>query len=265
MSDSVLTISADAHLAAFSRMAMTSKKTLPQLWREEARICFGGTGTMPGVAGITPPYGEGGLQSARTAESKAKAKIAADIHALYGTPGEAYDLLPSHNGQADAFWFMYQHDDIAGANQLLREATGSILYPFDDGAFHRKNFRRRRRGGSGFKFYVSNPEELELYIKFEQEQIWWLTSGWMEPLTALGAKLPTGVKRHSEAPGNLNVIINDAEISIAVRNDVSYAGSIKDMSRRIKMVMNEWRVARLDRMWANYQEKIAKAAGFKQS
>lgn len=265
MSDSVLTINANAHLAAFSRMAATSKKTLPTLWKEEARICFGGSGSMPGVAGITPPYGEGGLQSTRKAESHAKAKIAADIHALYGTPGEAYDLLPQSTGVADAFWSHYKKGEIADANSILRETTGSILYPFDDGKFHRNNFRRRRRGGSGFKFYVSDPEELELYIKFEQEQIWWLTSGWLDPLTALGAKLPAGVKRHSEAPGNLNVVINDAEISIAIRNDVSYAGSIKDMSRRIKTVMNEWRVARLDRMWANYQEQIAKAAGFKLS
>lgn len=262
MSASVLTIPADAHLAAFSRMAMTSKKTLPQLWREEARICFGGTGTMPGVAGITPPYGEGGLQSARTAESHAKAKIAADINSLYGTPGEAYDLLPQHNGQADAFWGYYKRGEIREASDLLRSATGSILAPFDAGVHHRRNFRRRARN---FRFFVSDPEELALYVQMEQENIWWLTSGWMEPLTALGAKLPTGVKRHSEAPGDLDVIINNAEFSIAVRNDVSYAGSIGDMSRRIKTVMNEWRVARLDRMWANYQEKIAKAAGFKQS
>jgi hypothetical protein len=29
--------------------------------------------------------------------------------------------------------------------------------------------------------------------------------------------------------------------------------------------MNDWRVARLDRMWAHYQAQLAKAAGFKLS
>lgn len=262
MSAPVLTIDATPHLAAFARMAATSTKTLPTLWREEARICFGGSGSMPGVAGITPPYGEGGLQNSRTAESHAKAIVAADIRSLYGTPGEAYDILPQSTGVADAFWSLQAKGQISDANAILRETTGSILYPFDGGVHHRKNFRRRSRQ---FKFYVSDPKELELYIKFSQEQIWWLASGWEDPLTALGSKLPAGVKRHSEAPGNLTVIINEAEISIAIRNDVSYSGQIKDMTRRISTVMNKWRVARLDRMWQHYQETLAKAAGFKLS
>jgi hypothetical protein len=256
--DTVLELNIEPHLRAWSRMAATSKKTLPALWKEEARICFGGSGSMPGVAGITPPYGEGGLQNARTAQSHARAKVAADIMSVYGTPGEAYDLLKDVSpGEADPFWWLYKHGDTAGASDLLRGATGSILHAFDDGAHHRKNFRRRAKR---FRFFVSDPQNLKAYVQLEQEQIWWLASGWAEPLEALGAKLPAGVKKHS-SPGHLEFRVTDADIVITISNDVSYAGQIKDMKRRIQTVMNEWRVARLDRMWENYQETLAKAGG----
>lgn len=243
-------------------MAATSKKTLPALWKEEARICFGGSGTMPGVAGITPPYGPGGLQNTRTAEAHAKAKIAADIYGLYGTPNDAYAAVQEASpGQAQAFWWLYKHGDIPGASDIVRAATGSIIAPFDDGAHHRRNFRRR---GRKFRFYVSDPKNLKAYVELEQEQVWWLASGWQEPLQALGAHLPAGVKKHS-APGHLKVVSNDHELTITISNDVKYASQIGDMKRRIETVMNDWRVARLDRMWNTYQDTLAGVSGFKRN
>lgn len=262
MSDGIIfKLDLGRHNEAFQRMARTSKKTLPALWKEEARICFGGSNKMPGVAGITPPYGEGDLQNTRAAEAHAKSKIAADIYGLYGTPGDAYDLVESKSqGKAQAFWYLLKHGDVAGASDIVRETTGSIIAPFDDGAHHRRNFRRRNRN---FRFFVSDPKNLKAYVELEQEQVWWLASGWREPLEALGAKLPAGVKRHP-SPGHLAPpIINDREIVITISNDVKYAGSIGDMKRRIETVMNDWRVARLDRMWETYLAELATASGFK--
>lgn len=257
------TLTFDRHQAAFLRKAATSKKDLPTLWREEARICFGGTGSMPGVAGITPPYGEGKLQNASSAQKHARDKVAADIYGLYGTPNEAYDMIQeAAPQQAPAFWYLYKHHDVPGASDILRAATGSIIHPFDEGVHHRRNFRKgSRRGARSFKFYVSDPKNLKAYVQLEQEMIWWLASGWAEPLEALGARLPAGVKRH-KSPGHLQVTITDGMISIEVGNDVSYAGAIADMNRRIQTVMNDWRVARLDRMWENYLAKLARSGGF---
>lgn len=241
-------------------MASASKKTLPELWIEEARICFGGSNNMPGVAGITPPYGEDKLQNTRSAEAHAKEKIAADIYGLYGTPGDAYDTIKEKApAKAGPFWWLLNHDDLAGASDLLREATGSIIHPFDDGVFHRRNFMRRGRKG-GFRFFVSDPKNLKAYVQLEQELVWWLASGWHEPLEALGARMPAGIRKHP-APGHLTVTISDQMISIEASNDVRFAGAIKDMERRIMTVMNDWRVARLDRAWDNYLAKLARASG----
>lgn len=254
----------DRHQEAWQRMAMFSKKSAEELWIEEARICFGGTGSMPGVAGITPPYGEGKLQNARSAEAHAKSKIAADINSLYGSPGDAFEAIQEKApGQAQAFWYLYKHNDVPGASDILRAETGSIIHPFDDGVYHRRNFRRRSRGGRNFRFYVSDPKNLKAYVQLEQEMVWWLASGWAEPLRELGAKLPTGVTKHAGAPGDLQFKFTNGLLSIEISNDVSYAGAIADMERRIMTVMNDWRVARLDRMHENYLAKLAGSSGMK--
>ncbi len=259
------TLSFERHQFAFQRMAATSGKDLTTLWHEEARICFGGSGGMPGVASITPPYGAGELQNARTAEAHAKAKIAADIYGLYGTPADAYDAIKEKApGQAGPFWWMLNHGDVAGASGLLRETTGSIIHPFDEGVYHRRNFLKGGRKKRGFRFFVSDPTNLKAYVQLEQELIWWLASGWHEPLEALGAKMPAGIKRHA-APGHLKVIINEQMISIEISNDVRFAGAIRDMERRIMTVMNDWRVARLDRAWDYYLARLARVNGLQKA
>lgn len=126
MSDG-LTINLDGHMAAFSRMASASKKDLPTLWHQEARICFGGTSSMPGVADITPPYSQDTYRNARAAKEHADAKLEADIRSLYGTPGEAYEAIQSTApAAASAFWLLQSSGQESDASDLLRKATSSL-------------------------------------------------------------------------------------------------------------------------------------------
>lgn len=246
-----------AHEQAIERVLATSKRAAVEVLKSEARIVF------QNVARYTPPGHAGTIGKA--AESHAKTKIEADIRALYGTPGEAYDLLPQSTGVADAFWSHYKRGEISDANDILRGTTGSILYPFDAGEFHRKNFRQRRRKGSGFRFFVSDPGEIDLYIQMQQENIWWLASGWQEALRALGVKNPPyGSAKHPEAPGGLRVEITASAIEIAMRNDVRYARQVKDFQRRIKWAMDV-RADRMQRQWDFYLAKLAGESGLKAS
>jgi hypothetical protein len=246
-------VRSSAHEAALQRVLMTSKRAAVEVLKGEARILF------KNVAAYTPPAHAG--TTGRAAETHAKAKVAADIRSLYGTPGEAYDLLPQHDGQADAFWGYYKRGEIREASDLLRAATGSILAPFDAGVHHKRNFRRRARN---FRFFVSDPEELTLYVQMEQENIWWLASGWQDALTALGVKgLPYGTAKHN-APGRLKVDITTGSIEITMTNEVAYARQIKDIQRRIQWAM-QLRADRMQRNWDNYLTKIAAGSGMKKS
>jgi len=239
------------------RLLSTSKRAAADVLRSEARIVF------KNVALYTPPAHAG--TTGKSAESHAKTKVAADIRALYGTPSDAYDLLPQSTGVADAFWSHYKRGEIADANDILRGTTGSIFYTFDAGEFHRKNFRQRRRKGSGFRFYVSEPKEIDLYIQMQQENVWWLASGWHDALAALGVKgLPYGIAKHPEAPGTLRVDISSAAIEIAMQNNVQYARQVKDFQRRVKWAMN-FRADRMQAQWENYLAKIAGESGLKTS
>lgn len=271
MTDGIILTS---HTDVFARMASTSKKDLKTLWLEEARRCFGGTtgkSGHPGVAGITPPYSAGAGQNATVAKQHADALIASDIHSLYGTPSTAYDALKSSSpSKASAFWFLHLHDDQEQAKEIVRSTLGKSFSPFDAGKLHQnslgsKGLRRRRakRGGArNVVYYVNDEAALAAYIKAEQAHVWWLASGWAEPLRALGAKLPAGVKK-LPAPGHLRVVITDEKFEVTAGNDVKFSGQIADMNRRIDIVLNTYRVERLNRAWTEYLASQARKAGLK--
>jgi len=213
---------------------------------------------MPGVARITPPFSGAGMSVAEAGKI-GKAKVAAEIRSLYGLPSDGYALLPPKTRAG--FWKMHKSGDEAGAKQLFRETTGKSLSPFDGGTIHR---RMRFKGGKrGVVYFVDDKEALMAYIKEVQGRVWWLASGWADALQALGAKLPGGVNKHSAAPGHLKVTNTASALTITASNDVKFAGSMRDMKRRIETVLNVYRTQRLDKMWDDYLAKLRRETGFK--
>lgn len=262
-----------SHADVFARMAQTSKKDAKTLWLEETKRCFGGTSGKsghPGVAGITPPYSAGAGQSTRTAQLHGESKVEADIRSLYGTPSQAYDDLHGINPAASsAMWFLHLHDDDAAAGDIIKSNLGKSFVPFDGGALHRNTAggsRRRRKDRTGRArsavFYISSQEDLEAYIKEETSHVWWLASGWREPLEALGARMPAGVKK-LPAPGHLRVTMNDDVFEITAGNDVKFSGQVADMQRRIDTVLNVYRVSRLNRAHTEFLASLARKSGLK--
>jgi len=99
-------------------------------------------------------------------------------------------------------------------------------------------------------------------VQLEQEQVWWLASGWYPALSALGVKdIPYGVGRHS-APGTLKVDLTTFLLSITMTNEVGFAGQVKDFERRIAWAM-QLDVDTMQRMWDNYMKKLAGEIGMK--
>lgn len=253
-----LTVSSARHEAALERLLSTSKRTAEEVLKGEARIVF------KNVALYTPPAHQG--VTGKAAERHAQAKVGADIYALYGTPGDAYDAIAVKSpGKASAFWLLNEQGETRAASDILREATGSILYPFDGGKHHRTNFRKRiRRGNAGFTFYVSNPQSLDVYVQQQQSHVWWLSGGWEDALTALGVRgMPYGVGKH-DAPGTLRVHLTDTRLEVAMVNNVSYAAGVKDINRRILWAMDV-RADRMQRNWDNYLARLAGQAGMNAS
>ena len=247
-----ITVTNTKHEAALHRLLSTSKRGAVEVLRGRAKTVF------KTVAKYTPPAHAGALGKA--AETHAKAKIATDIYGLYGTPSDAYDAVKEKSpGEAQAFWYLLKHDDVKGASDIVRSTTGSIIAPFDDGVHHRRNFRRKTRN---FRFFVTDPKNLKAYVQLEQEQVWWLASGWEPALSALGVRdIPYGINKH-DGPGTLKVSITDLLISIAMVNNVRYAGEVKDIERRVAWAMS-LDVDTMDRMWEYYLKKLAGENGMK--
>ena len=247
-----ITVTSARHEAALLRLMSTSRRTAADILAQRARIVF------RTVARYTPPASAGTL--GRAAQTRAKAKIAGDIYGLYGTPGDAFDEIKDKApGEADAFWWLQKHGDTAGASDILRRATGSIIAPFDGGTHHRRNFRRR---GNRFRFYVTDPTRLRDYIGTMQDRIFWLASGWAPALQALKVKgIPFGVGKH-RSPGTLRVENNPARIAITMTNRVGFAPNVKDIRRRILWAMN-LDADNMQRAWEYNLRRLAGTAGMK--
>lgn len=247
-----VTVTSSKHEAALQRLLSTSKRTGEEVLRERAKVVFNT------VARYTPPAHAGTL--GKQAETHAKAKVASDIYSIYGTPNDAYAAVQAKSpGQADPMWWLLKHGDVRGASDIVRETTGSIIAPFDDGAHHRRNFRRRSRN---FRFFVSDPKNLKAYVQLEQEQVWWLASGWEPALAALGVRnIPYGITKHG-APGTLKVEVSAQKIVVTMVNNVGYAGEVQGIERRIAWAMDR-DTDTMQRMWDNFMQKLSGQTGLK--
>jgi hypothetical protein len=255
MSTDGLTLNSAPFEAAIVRLAATSKKAAAAVMKDQARLLF------VEVATLTPPYS--GSTTGRAAEKMGKASVESGIRSIYGTPSAAYDLIAAKDTQqAAAFWFHHRQGDDSTASSILRTTTGKSLSPFDGGALHERFGKgaRRRRQRTAATYYVTSEAALTAYIRQIQEHVWWLASGWAEPLRALGAKLPYGVGKLT-TPGNLKVTITDQRIEITMANQVSYGRDVRGIQSRINFAMNK-RVGALDRRWESYLNRAAKDAGF---
>lgn len=266
MSTDGLTLNSAPFEAAIVRLAMTSKKAAAAVMKDQARLLF------VEVAKITPPY-SGGV-TGRQAEKQGRTAVARDIYGLYGTRSDAYSAIAASNvPAANAFWSQLGQGNTDLASSILRDVTGKSLSPFDGGALHERSKggsrRRTRRANAAtrnarsFVFFVSNAEALAAYVNEKQAHVWWLASGWADPLRAIGSKVPDGVGKLA-APGKLKVTITDQRIEITMSNQVSYGRGVRDIQRRIDFAMNK-RVGALDRRWESYLNRAAKDAGFSKS
>ncbi|HCN77345.1 MAG TPA: hypothetical protein DIT13_09160 [Verrucomicrobiales bacterium] len=241
-----LVIHSEAHSLAFARLVSTSKKAAVDLVRQEFGLL------LTEVAKVTPPYSE--KMSGKKAEVQGRAAVAADIRALYGTPGDAYDAISAPAAKA-AFWFLHQSGDNAAASQILRAETGTGLSPFDGGTVHgRRRPGNRRRRQRRVVYYVADTDALDVYIAAEQAHVWWLASGWAPALRALGRRLPYGVERHS-APGTMRAVITDQRIELVAVDSVAFASRVRDIERQIQFAL-KIRTGAMQRSWDHFTRNV---------
>jgi hypothetical protein len=211
---------------------------------------------------VTPPAGgdSASFVTGKRAEKQGFGATAKDIYTIYGTPSDAYEAIATRSRQrANAFWSLAKNGDVDAASRIVRTSTGKSFGKFDDGTLHSRarigGRKRRGKGGVISGFYVSNFGDLKDYIQDEQSHVWWLASGWADPLKALGLKtLPYGVSKHPSAPGRLRVEANDERIVITAENKVKYSKE-NDTERRIQYAM-KLRVDVMQRAWDAWYKSL---------
>ncbi len=241
---------------ALARRASTSKRDHLAIAAEQMK------GIMRTVLEVTPPGHEGLPGGTRAAMQHGQAKVAADIHALYGGPGDAYDVIKAKgSAKASAFWFLHSKGDEAEAAKVFKAATGDWYGPFDDGKIHGTHFKRgsvRKRKGRPI-IYVQDTKALADYVKQQQQHVMFLSAGWKEAFAKLGISLPQFVTKHGSAPSQMVIEISDARIRLVATNAVSY-GAATDLQRRIQHAIDR-QTGKMSRQWEAYVAQLNHKAG----
>ena len=235
---------------AFERRRATSKKGALELGIEQLK------GIMREVIKVTQPGHDGLEGGTRVAMQHGQAKVMSDIRSLYGTPGDAYDLIkqsdPTHDG---GFWKLYKTGQMDRAAEILKATTGKWFGSFDGGQLHQRNRRNgtvKRSKGRPIIF-VSNPKELDAYIKEKQDHVMYLSAGWKAACQQLHITLPGFISKH-DAPGHIAIEVSDARIRLVASNEVSYSLAI-GLQRRIQYAIDA-QTGKMDRQWKAFLAKL---------
>lgn len=244
-----LTITSAPWEQAVLRKLATSQKPMTEMLCSEFGL------VMSAVAKFTPPASQG--KTGKSAEVQGKAKVAADIRSLYGTPNDAFkDLGGRASNIAKAFWADISHGRTAPAAQIVKTNLGKSFAPFDGGTLHdRTAGGAKRRRTREVIYYVTDKAALDAYIKDVQSHVWYLASGWVAALKALNRPLTYGIGK-IHAPGAFKITITSTSITLTAIDKVGFASQVRGIEGRIQWAMNEFRLPRMQRNWDNYTASI---------
>lgn len=227
-------------------------------------------GILKTVIEITPPGSEGVKGGTRAAQKQGEAAVAADIRRVYGSPGDAYDLLADKDrAKASAFWFLHSGGGDDQAHRVLADATGKSFSSFDGGVLHRRIINKRGRvaGQKGkhhrFIFAVRDTKSLEEYIAEKQSHVYWLAAGWRKAMNSVGGSVPMMIGKH-DAPGAVEMILDEVRAVLRAHNDVKFASNVHDMERRVQWALDK-QTEKLIRQWDWFVRQQASKQNFKVS
>ena len=92
-------------------------------------------------------------------------------------------------------------------------------------------------------------------------RVGWLASGWNAAAQKLGVRLPAWISRHGTGAGVILVTSDGRRFRIEISNAVKYAGSVKDLDRRIQKAVT-YQANAMQRQADFLLHKAVKKAGF---
>ncbi len=243
---------------AFARRSATSQRSVLELATEQMRKI------MRGALLVTPPGHDGVPGGTREAEAHGQAKVMGDILDLYGTAGDAFNLIKQQGdiGLARSFWWDHKHGNEHEAAETFKLVTGQWYGPWDGGRLHKTHFKHgrtaKRRDGRKIIF-VSDARALTDYVREQQDKVMFLTAGWKKAFADLGIPLPQWIARHNAPVDNLIVEVTTERIRIQAGNSVTYAEAT-DLQRRLQFGVDASKES-MDRQWEDWQVKLNREAG----
>lgn len=84
-----------------------------------------------------------------------------------------------------------------------------------------------------------------------------LASGWSAAARALGLSLPAWISRHGTSRGSVGIHLTGGDLEISVTNSVRFAGTVRDMHRRMQWALDN-RAAQMFKQLEDFAQKQAR-------
>lgn len=212
-----ITIDTEGFSQDVGRFALLSGRSFGEELKNQAK------GVMKGIVKITPPHSNG--NSVSEAKRAGENAISRDLTRQFRPVELVGSRKVTHlfgKPHPDAPWAVAtkeKHPDVTAYYVATKRLDS-----------------RGRRARYEKPIYVDRKKYNKLRTQLEK-RVGFLGGGFRDGAAGLGVALPAFMRRHTTAPGSLQMQLEGDNLYIIIRNDVSYASGLRDFVRRV-----EWAV-----------------------
>lgn len=248
---------------ALGELRKFSKRDFTVLLKEQAR------GVVRRLVNLTPPaQGKADSQARKRGETA----VAADLARIFRPVSQSQiDKFQEAHGseRADSFGHkgakslgqiytrVLQKSDLTSFHQARRRGDGRVMQVNGDATTG-----LRKRDLRGLDKGLVETKTYQWFKRRVQERVGLLGAGWNRAAQKLGYNPPQWIKRHGEGRGDCTISLSGERMRIRVTNDVPFAGTVKNIHRRVNQAIAGQAEA-MRRRVEHFVKKAAQRAGFK--
>jgi len=211
----------------FARFARLTKNSVADELKNQARLF------VIDAIKVTPPFHQGVGQGISAAKKAGEKSIGRNLDRIFVGVNLVGSRRVTH---------LFGRTDVPGLPYIV---PAPEKHPNVEGYYDTKKTQAKRNAMRGMRFFgppitVARRKVQKVYRQ-EVKKVGWLAGGWNVAADRLGAspKVPAFVRRHSTAPGQIQIDFTSSRLRIVLTNQVKYADYVGGLQKRASFALTK--------------------------